>query len=192
MPTRLRGVFSGLLVVGALASTPAYGQDAADGLGAPDEGSEARAYEAAPAPSAVAVEVRSVQRSTLHREDGRRLCQAPCRLELEPGWQRFGLSLGDSELQLAEPLMLDRDGALTVRYVNNRGLRTSGWVILGLLGGSGVAGGVTGAAMIASGDMGQALVGIGLLMASGLHLLLGLVIGIPMAAAGDGAVIRFD
>ncbi len=132
------------------------------------------------------------EETTLHASSGEVLCEAPCRLALTRGEHRFGVSFRDSEIGLADPIVIDRPGRLRVRYVSHGGLRTLGWVLIGVLGSSGAAGLFAGGALWATGEIGAQLAGLSFLVLGGFHALLTLVMGVPMVAAGDGVSVRFD
>lgn len=144
-------------------------------------------------PDALLVRVTSDHPITLH--DGgsnERLCQSPCELTLQPGTHRFGVSLGERSVQLAEPIELARSGTLYARYVSHEGLRAAGWSVFSVGVAAAVGLGIAGGLMAASGDMLGAPAGIGLLFVAAFNLVLGLALGLPLIFAGDGAEVRFE
>jgi hypothetical protein len=171
-----------VLFTAMVAAHPASAQVAGE-LGAPNAAGSRE----------VVIQVRSEQHATLHRaESGARLCQAPCEVRLVPGVHHFGLSLGDSEMQVADPVAIPAAGTLNARYQRRSGSRTTGWVLTIIGGAAAIGGAILGGVMVTSGDMLGAPAGFGVLALAGLHLILALGAGLPLMLAGDGASLSFD
>lgn len=162
----------------------------------------------------LAITFESNQRATLHAESGTatatanvpgswarvharasyfdRLCTAPCALSIEPGVHRFAISMGEHEPIAAPVVDLHRPGRLVGRYVANGGLRAGGWTIfvLGLLSASGA--GFYGVWAQTGSYYGVNPFAVAVLTTASVNLLLALLVGLPMATANDGAVLRFE
>jgi hypothetical protein len=113
-------------------------------------------------------------------------------VRLVPGVHHFGLSLGDSEMQVADPVAIPAAGTLNARYQRRSGSRTTGWVLTIIGGAAAIGGAILGGVMVTSGDMLGAPAGFGVLALAGLHLILALGAGLPLMLAGDGASLSFD
>lgn len=112
-----------------------------------------------------------------------RVCTAPCELDIQPGQYRLGVSV-NGRGPFPGPLVTVREsGQLYGHYVDNSGLRAGGWIVF-LLG-------------LAAGGLG---VTFGILEGGALELIVpgailggvALIAGIPMMAAGNGVVFRFE
>lgn len=162
---------------------------------------EERARELEPT---VEVQFRSPQRLTLHRIDGTpssrsvadraqvygRECTAPCTLRIEPGVYQFGLSVDVRGPFPAGVIQIDRPGTLRGVHVDNAGLRAAGWPVflLGVLGGSAAL-----AASLTIDTRGSGHGQQGAVIAVGISAVsLGVLIGVPLMAAGSGFALRFE
>jgi hypothetical protein len=112
-----------------------------------------------------------------------RICTAPCELDIQPGQYRFGVSINGRGPFRGPLVDIRTSGELHGHYVDNGGLRAAGWVvfILGLAAGGG---GVT-FGIFNGGDL--ALIVPGAILGG-----VALIAGIPMMAAGNGVVFRFE
>ncbi|MFK7990819.1 MAG: hypothetical protein AB8I08_32670 [Sandaracinaceae bacterium] len=126
----------------------------------------------------------------LHHAQG--TCVSPCELTLSPDMHRFGLSMGDGDIADANPVLIDRSGQLRGEFERRSGRRTSGWVMFGVAGSLSVLTGVGGVLGVATGDFFFAALGVLGLIISGVHLILALAVGVPLASVGDGARVRFN
>lgn len=115
-----------------------------------------------------------------------RIGTAPCDLWLVPGEYHFGLSIGDHGPFQTRAIDITGPGVLEGRYVDHGALRAVGWVIFLLS----LAGGAVGVTFGILGN-GYSLDWVALL-AGGSTALVGMLIGLPMMAAGNGVVLRFE
>ncbi len=114
-----------------------------------------------------------------------RLCSAPCELHIQPGDYRFGVSIDGRGPFPGGLVHIARPGRLYGHYVDHSGLRAGGWAVFlagGLLGG----GAIFAAAWLIFGAFWEGVI------AGGANLLLGVLVGAPMMAAGNGVVFRFE
>lgn len=119
-------------------------------------------------------------------------CGAPCTLTLRTGPNRLALGLGESRPLSAGIVNIPTEGTLYGSYVDNGGLRTGGWMLI-IFGLVGIAAGGLPAIMDTLLSRGS-LLGDNLpfFITGGVVGLVLLLAGIPLAAANNGAVIRFE
>lgn len=139
------------------------------------------------------VRVQGPPGSTLH--EGPESCSSPCELYLAERSHRFGVSLAGGEPRGSETITIDRPGLLRIEHLNRRGARKSGWslfaVAMTLTAGFGVTGMIADAA--ADGDaLGLHLLALATYGAAIVNVAIAVLIGLPLAAFGDGASVRFE
>lgn len=124
---------------------------------------------------------------TVHAHQFERLCTAPCDLTLPVGSHHFALSAGGAAVA-ATSLQLTGDSTIVGEYVDNSGLRAAGWITFGA---SLLAGGGMMLAPILGGNYDSGTL-MSWMIAGGVVMLIGNIVGLALGFHGDGAVVRFE
>ncbi|MFK7986859.1 MAG: hypothetical protein AB8I08_12615 [Sandaracinaceae bacterium] len=186
-PIRQRRFFNGLLARLALASFLVLSLSA----------NLAQAQAPAPMTDAVHVRVVGADGTALH-ESGQS-CEVPCELTLAVRNHRFGVSLRGGDVQTTDSLAIERPGLLRAEYEDRSQTRSAGWSVFGvamtLAAASGITAGLADAAVddTEEGDnLGAHLLALTCYGLAFVHLVIAAAIGLPLAALGDGASVRFE
>jgi hypothetical protein len=119
-----------------------------------------------------------------------RLCAAPCARELRRGSHQFALSLGDGAALPAPAVDIGANGVVTGQYVDRSGLRTAGWLTMGLGIPAGLAAAL--APLATTNELSGDANWIGWLTAGASIAVIAAIVGFVLGMQPDGAVIRFD